>query len=146
MLIAIRFARIFRRDDMANFFFDTLARDVLAVASSQAALKEELELKKSLGGMNVLVRCSSAYGGLMHIDIFGDIAQDHGPQMADAVIKKLLLKLEDALRDSKQRLLSLLNALDQPVSGADFLLQILPRLFLGCSFLTGKTAIERIYP
>jgi hypothetical protein len=66
--------------------------------------------------------------------------------MADTMIKKLLLKFEDALGDPKQGLLPLLNALDQPVGRAHFLLQVLARLFLGRAFLAGKTAIKRIYP
>ena len=82
----------------------------------------------------------------MHVDIFRDIAQDHGPQMAHAMIEKLLLKFENALGHPRQCLLALLNALDQPVGGAHFFLQILARLFLGRSFLTGKTAIQRVDP
>jgi hypothetical protein len=96
--------------------------------------------------MDVLVRGGSANGGLMHVDIFGDIAQDHGPQMADAMIEKLLLKFEMLWVTRDNVCWPLLNALDQPVGGAHFLLQVLARLFLGRSFLAGKTAIKRIYP
>src|SRR5215831_4820050 len=62
------------------------------------------------------------------------------------MIKEFQLKFEDALGDPKQCLLPLLNALDQPVGGTNFFLQILTGLLFGRSLLTRKSAIERINP
>ena len=58
------------------------------------------------------------------------------------MIEKLLLKFENALRDPKQSLLALLDALDQPCGGAHLFLQILARLFFRRALLAGHAAVE----
>ena len=75
--------------------------------------------------MNVFIGRGAAHGRFVHVDVFGDVAQHHRLQMADSMVKKLQLKFEDALGHSKQRLLTLLDALDQPVSGANLFLHFL---------------------
>src|SRR5581483_5470342 len=118
MLVAERLAQIFAGDDAADLFLDAFAGDVLAVAAAQAALKKEFQLKQPLRRVHVFVRGRAAHGGLVHVDVFGHVAQHHRLESAHAALEKFLLKLENALGDAKQRLLALLDALDQPVRGA----------------------------
>src|SRR5687767_2630935 len=101
MLVTIRLARIFRADNAANFFFDALACHVFAITAFEAALEKELELKEPLRRVHILIRRRAADGGLMHVNVFGNVAQHHRLELADPMVKKLLLKLENTLRDSK---------------------------------------------
>src|SRR4029077_10454889 len=107
MLIAVRFALVFRGDDAAGFLFYALARHIFAVAAVQSTLEKELELEKALRRVHIFVGRRAAHGGFMHVDIFGDVAQHHGLERAHSMVEKLLLKFENTLRDPKQSLLAL---------------------------------------
>src|ERR1044071_4679464 len=117
MLIAVGLAGVFGSDNVADFFFHGLARDILPIASLETALKKELKLEQPLGRMDVFVGRGATDGGLVHMNIFGDIAQHHRFQMTHAVIEKLLLKFKNALSHAVERLLALLDTLDQPGGG-----------------------------
>ena len=78
MLIAIRLARVFGRDDVADFLLHAFARDILSIAALEAALEKELELKEPLRCVDVLVGGGSTHRGFMHVYVFSDIAKHHG--------------------------------------------------------------------
>src|SRR5581483_7992191 len=88
MLVAERLAQIFAGDDAADLFLDAFAGDVLAVAAAQAALKKEFQLKQPLRRVHVFVRGRAAHGGLVHVDVFGHVAQHHRLESAHAALKK----------------------------------------------------------
>src|SRR5258705_6150980 len=142
MLIAVRFARVFRGDDATDFLLDAFARNIFAVAAAQSTLEKELELKKALWCVHIFVGRRAAHGGFVHVNIFGDVAQHHRLEIAYAMVEKLVLKFENALGDPKQSLLALLDAFDQPMRSADFFLKILPRLFFRRALLSGEAAVE----
>jgi len=58
------------------------------------------------------------------------------------VIEKFQLKFENALRNTVEGLLSLLNALDQPCSCAHLLLKVLACLFFRRPFLANHAPVK----
>ena len=64
--------------------------------------------------MYVLIGRDSTHGGLVHIDIIGDIFEHKWFEPLNPLLKEGALKLHDTLGDPEDRLLSLLNALDEP--------------------------------
>ena len=83
MLIAVRFARIFRGDDTADFLFDAFARHIFAVAAVQSTLEKELELEKASAACAtyLLAVARLTVDSCMSI-FFGDVAQHHGLEVA----------------------------------------------------------------
>lgn len=101
MLIAVWPARIFGGDDAADLLFDAFAGDIFAVASFKTALKKVFELEQPLRRMNIFIGRSAADGGLVHMNVFGDVAQDHRLELLHPMFEEFLLKLENALGNAK---------------------------------------------
>ena len=101
MLIAVGLAWIFGGDDATDFLFDAFAGDIFSIAAFKAALKKEFELVQPLWCMDILIGGGPADGGLMHVNVFGDVAQDHRLELPHSVFEEFLLKLENALGNAK---------------------------------------------
>lgn len=75
LLIGEWIAGIFVGDHLLDLFFDRQAGDIVAaVGGLEAGGKEELEFKDALWGVDVFVGGDATDGGLVHFDVFGDIA------------------------------------------------------------------------
>ena len=59
-------------------------------------------------------------GGFMHADGLGHLHHGQGFQVGDALFHEFPLALHDFVADVQNRLLTLVEALDEKFSGADF--------------------------
>jgi len=64
--------------------------------------------------MHVFIVDHTADCRFMHLYIIGNISQDKGFEEINAVVKKILLKFDDALGHFIDSVLSLLDTLNQP--------------------------------
>ena len=114
--VAERLARVLGLDDLADPLLDRDRRDALAVRAADAAVEEVLHLEHALRRVHVLVGHHAADGRLVHADVVGDVAQHERPQVLDAVVEEVPLEIDDARGDLVDRLLALLDRLDQPAA------------------------------
>src|SRR6185295_16536601 len=122
--VAQRLAGVFVLDDLPDALLDRDRRDALAVRAADAAVEEVLHLEHALRRVHVLVRHDAADGRLVHADVVGDVAQDERTEMFDAVIEEIALEVDDAVRDLVNRLLPLLDRLDQPERRSEFVFDV----------------------
>src|SRR6266540_4163785 len=94
--VAERLARVFVLDDLPDPLLDRDRRDALAVRAADPAVEEILHLEHALRRVHVLVRDHAADGRFVHADVVGHVAQHQRPEVFDAVIEKVLLKIDDA--------------------------------------------------
>src|SRR5689334_18861606 len=126
--VAERLAGILVLDDLADALLDRHRRDALAVRAADAAVEEVLHFEHALGRVHVLVVDHAADGGLVHADVVGDVAQHQRAQVLDAVIEELALEVDDAGGHLVDRLLALVDRLDQPERRAELVLDVGARL------------------
>ena len=93
--------------------------------------------------MNIFVGRDSRHGGFVHLNVIGNITQDHGLNMSWTLIEELSLMLHDALSDFVDRSLALVNRLDQPNSSPKLVLNVLLGLVAG-RFVTFKMFLYRL--
>src|SRR3989304_1871281 len=86
--------------------------------------------------MHILIGNNPAYSRFMHLHVIGYIPQYEGFKMIDAFIKKLLLKLDDTLRNPVDCFLSLLDAFYQPAGGLHLFLDV------SLTIVTGKFIVH----
>ena len=91
-------------------------------------MEEVLHLEHALRRVHVLVGHDAADRRLVHADVVGDVAQHQRPQVLDAVIEEVALEVDDAVGDLVDRLLPLLDRLDQPQRRAELVLHVGARL------------------
>src|SRR5687768_13981612 len=126
--IAQRLPRIVLFDDLADPLLDGHRRHRFAIRAGDAAVEEVLHLEHALRRVHVLVRHHAADRRLVHADVVGDIAQYERTQVFDPVIEEVALEVDDAGRDLVNRLLPLLDRLDQPQRRAELVLDVGARL------------------
>src|SRR6266542_2159448 len=121
-------ARVFVLDDLPDPLLDRDRRDALAVRAADPAVEEVFQLEHALRRVHVLVIDDPADGGLVHADVVRDVAQYERPEIFDPVIEELPLEVDDARRHLVDRLLTLIDGLDQPQRGSELILHIRARL------------------
>jgi hypothetical protein len=99
--------------------------------------KKVLHFEHALRRVHVFVRHDAADRRFVHADVVGDVAQHERAQVLDAVIEEIALEVDDAGRDLVDRLLPLLNGLDQPERRAELVLDVGARFVgvLGCALV-----------
>ena len=99
----------------------------LSEAMSSSATRRIDELKKYFSSKRPCGVCTYLFvvtrrdGRLVHADRFGDVAEDHRLQEADALLEELALLLDDALGDADDRLATLLDRANEPLRVAELL-------------------------
>ena len=88
-------------------------------------MEEVLHFEHALGRVDVLVADDARHRGLVHADIDGHVAQHHRAQVLDAVVEKLLLLAHDAVRNLVDRLLALVDRLDEPQRASQLVFDVL---------------------
>ena len=77
----------------------------------------------------------------MHAHDFGDLRHGHRLQVRDALLHEFALAFHDLLADVQNRLLPLVQALDEEFSGADFFADVI--LHLGIVFAVRPSNLYR---
>ena len=76
--------------------------------------EEIAQLEHAARRVHVLAGGDARDGGLVHVDRFGDVLEDHRPHVLIALLEKGGLALDDRAGDLDQRLVADLEALEQP--------------------------------
>src|SRR5215475_5122386 len=97
-------------------------------------------------GLDPLICRRSAHGGLVYVNILGDVAENHRPETPDAAIEKFSLEFEDALADPMEGCLAVVDGLHKPLCCTKFIFQVLAGLFPGVAFLSRQALIQDIEP
>ena len=79
----------------------------------------------------------------MHADVAGDVAQHQRLQVFNAMIQKISLKVDDARRDLVNRLLALLDRLDEPERRSELVFHVGARLGRVVGALIEQPAVHR---
>ena len=103
---------------------DAFRADLTAVIKFQRAVEEEFEFVYPERRRHILVRGDAADGGLVHVDVVGDVFQDKRLEFADPFLEEAPLVLHDAFHDLVQRPLTLMQALDEPCRRPDFFVEV----------------------
>ena len=113
---------IFLLDHPANHFPHRDGRqfDEAFLGSRNTGVKKELQFEDALGAVEVFIGGHPADRGFMHLDVFGHVPENHGPQILHAMVKEGLLEFHNAFHHPCDGLVSLLNATNQPLCGAQF--------------------------
>ena len=107
-------------------------------------MEEIAHFEHALRRVHVLVVDHAADGGLVHADVVGDVAQHERTQVLDPVIEELALEVDDAGRDLVDRLLALIDRLDQPQRRAELVLDVGARLVARlAAALVEQPAVDR---
>src|SRR5262245_11238980 len=95
-------------------------------------------------GLDPFICRGSAHGGLMYVNVLGDVAENHRPETADAAIEKFSLEFEDALADPMESFLAVVDGFDKPLCCTKFIFQVLAGLFPGVAFLSHQALIQDV--
>src|SRR5262245_9738796 len=116
--------RVLLLDDLANPLLDRDRRHRVPVLAVDAAVEEVLHLEHALRRVHVLVRDDTADRRFVHADIVGHVEEHQRPEVYDAVVETVALEIDDARRHLVNRLLPLLDRLDQPERGSELVLHV----------------------
>src|SRR5947208_677287 len=124
------------------FFLNHLLDEALEVNQRGSAsgrplhgLREEIsKLVDALRRIGVLVGDRPADGGRMDPDLLGHFFDHHGPQMVDAFVEKIPLPADDYLAHLDDRLLALLDILDELNGGNEPLFDVIAHVAAGTAF------------
>ena len=92
------------------------------------AVKKYFISNNALRRLHVFAGNRAADGGFMHADDFGNLHHRERLQKGDAFFHEVALTFNDFLGDVQDRLLALMQTLDQKFSGADFLADVIANL------------------
>src|SRR5690606_33147695 len=113
LVVAQRLLGIFGRDELADLRAHG-GRGLLAVLAREVAREEIAKLEDAARSVHVLAGRDARDGRLVHLDGLGDVPQHHRLHVLLAFLEKLRLALHDRHRDLEQRLVTDLEASDQP--------------------------------
>jgi hypothetical protein len=86
--------------------------------------EEVLELKHAVRGLGVLVRDRPAHGGLVHAHDRRDLSHRQRLQRRDPALEEVALHVDDFAGDALDGALALLDGVDQELTGADPLAEV----------------------
>src|SRR5215469_6278183 len=113
LLVGQRPGWIFFVDELLHAALQDQQRGVAAFGPLHALGEKVPQFEHALWSVGVLVGHRAADGGGMDADFFGHLLDHHGFQLIDASFQKILLARDDRVTDLGDRLLALLDVLDQ---------------------------------
>ena len=120
--------RILLRKQIRNHVLHARVREILAIGGLNSRCEEKLHFENSLRCLHVLAGDSAADGRFVHTHHFGDLHHCERLQKCHALIHEFPLPLHNLACNVQDRLLALLDALDQKLSGPNFLADVIAHL------------------
>src|SRR5579862_239038 len=146
LLVAQRVLGVLFLDQVFDRALDARVAHRLAPRGLVAGREEILHLEDSLRRGDVLAGDGAADRRLMHADDLGDLHHRHRLEGDGASFEELLLPRDDLVRDVRDGLLPLVDALDEEFAAADFVadvvLHVVAVAFLGHQVLVGVADAE----
>src|SRR5579864_9623417 len=128
LLIGQRLRRIFFFNQLLHSPLQNQQRGVSALWPVDALAEEIAQLEDALWSMRVLAGDSAADGRGMDADFFRHFLNHHRLQFVDALFQKILLPAHNGVADFQNRLLPLLNVLDELDCALEPLLYVIARI------------------
>ncbi len=144
LLVGQRAAGIFFFDQLLHAALQDQQRGVASLGALHAFAEEVSQLEHSLRGVGVFVGDGTADGGRMHADFFGHLLDHHGFQLVDAAFEKILLAGHDDVTDFRDRLLALLNILDELDGALVALFHVVARVLIVGAIARDQLFVGRI--
>src|SRR5262249_10794875 len=110
-------------DDLQEFLLNGFPSHLFTACRLGAATEKALEWKYPARRLHPFVINCSTHGSYVHTDLIGDLLHLEGLDMLGPFIEKSALMLNDSTRHLFQRVAALLDGVDQPRSGLNFLLE-----------------------
>ena len=145
-LVAQRVRPVLPGDEIVDHLLHAGVGHRVAAVRLIAGREEIFEIEHPVRGLDVLVRDGAADGRLVHADGVGDLRHRQRLQAGDPVLEELLLHLDDLPGDALDRLLALLDRVDEETPRPHAFAQIVPfvlgQLALGDEFPVGLADAE----
>ncbi len=125
LLVAQRRIALFAFHQVQNPFFDAGIAHRFTGGGLITRREEIFHLKHALRRGDVFPRDRAADRGLVHAHRVGDLHHGHRLQMGRSVLEKIALPLHDLVRDIGNRLLALVDRLDQKFAAPDFIANVI---------------------
>ena len=95
------------------------------MALADGTVKKVFKLENALGRVSIFIGGNARDGRFVHLDILGHVAQDHRFEMGNAFFEEGPLIPQDTVHHFVDRLLTLMDTLDQPGRRPHFLLDVI---------------------
>ena len=139
-------AGIFFLDEFFDAAFQDQQRRSAAFRSLHALAEEISQLEYALWCVGILIGHCPAYRGRMHADLFGHLLDHHRFQLIDTSFEKILLARHDRVANLGDRLLPLLDILDELNGALVALFDVIARVFIVGSVARNQLFVCGIEP
>src|SRR5215470_1392163 len=143
LFIGQRLGWIFVFDQLFYATFENQKRCIPAFRSIDALAEEISQLEHALGRVRVLVGNRAADGRRMHADLLGNFLDHHRLQFVNSPIQEVALAGHDGVADFQDRLLPLLDVLNQLDGALETLFHIIAGIAIVAIFRQ-QLAIRRV--
>src|SRR5678816_1604152 len=119
-LVGERMLRIFLGDELLDLRLDAAGRDVLARRGRETGREEKFEREHAARRLHELLVRHAAHRRFVHVDHLGHFAKRERLEVLHALLEEVALPVDDVVHDFEHRLTALLDRLNHPVRGVQF--------------------------